>query len=326
MPLNVSILGLDIVGGSLGLSLGTLDEDVLTSGRPIITGWDSNNRAVRDARDRLFIDRPARDLVEAVRDADVIFVTAELSEIATIFAEIAPHLKHGAIVSDAASAKSEVLALAQRILPTTADFIGGDPMVQRSSSLKNASADLFKGIMYCLVPSANARPIAIDTIAALVEAIGAKPYYIDAAEHDSYIASVRHVPLLLSAALMESVSRGGSWRDIQPIAGESFRFATQLAAGDPVAHTAECVANSQAIALRIDEMVELLTEMRNNLHNAEQLEATFARANEAYNQWLTAQPNLRPGESAYYGDTTQPEPARGINALFFGQRKRSNRK
>jgi prephenate dehydrogenase len=326
MPINVSILGLDIVGGSLGLSLGTLDEDALANGRPIITGWDRNNRVIRDARDRLLIDKPARDIVEAVRDADVIFVTAELADVAAIFAEIAPHLKHGAIVSDASSAKTEVLALAQRSLPTTVDFIGGDPMVQRSGSLKNASADLFKGIMYCLVPSASARPTAIDTVAALVEAIGAKPYYIDAAEHDSYIASVRHIPLLLSAALLESVSRGGGWRDIQPIAGESFRFATQLAAGDPAVHAAECVANSEAIALRIDEMVRLLGELRNNLNNAEQLEATLAHANEAYNQWLTAQPNLRPGEKAFYGDTSEAEPVRGINALFFGQRKRSNRK
>jgi flagellar biosynthesis/type III secretory pathway chaperone len=125
---------------------------------------------------------------------------------------------------------------------------------------------------------------------------------------------------------MESVSRGGGWREIQPIAGESFRFATQLVSGDPAALSAECVANSEAIALRIDELMELLSELRNNLHNAEQMEATFAHANEAYNQWLTAQPNLRPGESAYYGQTSEPEPARGINSLFFGQRKRPKQK
>ncbi len=326
MPLQVSILGLDIVGGSLGVALGTLDEDVLANGRPIITGWDRNNRAIRDARDRLFIDRPARDLGEAVRDADVIFVTGELSEAGTIFTEIAPLLKSGTIISDVSSSKSQMLALAQRILPTTVDFIGGDPMVQRGTDLKNASADLFKGTIYCLVPGVSARPAAIDTVAALVEAIGAKPYYIDAAEHDSYIASVRHLPLLLSTALMESVSRGGGWRDIMPIAGEPFRLATQLVAGDPAVHGAEVAANSEAIALRIDQLIRLLVEMRDNLENGEQLETTFAHANEAYNQWLEAQPNLRPGENAYYGDTSETQTTRGINALFFGQRKRPGRK
>lgn len=322
--MNVTIIGLDVIGGSLGLALGTLDETALASGRPTIIGWDRNSRTVRDARDRLQIDRSARDVAEAVRDADVVFVTGTPDEVGAMFRDMAPHLKHGMIVSDVSAVKGPILSLAESHLPTTVDFIGGNPIVSHNGSLRDASIDLFKGAIYCLTPGATARPTAVDTVAALVEAIGAKPYYIDAAEHDAYIANIQHLPLLLSAALMESTTRSGGWREMQALAGEPLRLATQLNTADPTASSAECAINSAALVGRIDEFIQLLTELRDNLHNREQLETIFAHARDAYVQWQSTQPNMRPGEKAFYGDTEDPSVNRGLGALFFGQRKRPN--
>ncbi len=322
--MNISIIGLDMIGGALGLALGTLDDTALASGRPTITGWDRNSRAVRDARDRLQIDRAARDVAEAVHDADVVFVTGTPDEVGAVFRDIAPELSHGTIVSDVSSVKGQTLALAQSSLPTTIDFIGGHPLVHRSGNLRDASIDFFRGAIYCLTPSPTARPTAIDTLAALVEAIGAKPYYIDAAEHDAYIANTQHLPLVLSAALMESVTRSGGWREMQALAGEPFRLATQLTTLDPAASSAVCANNSAALGGRIDELIQLLIELRDNLHNREQLEAIFVQARDAHQQWQAAQPNMRPGEAAFYGDTEDPTVNRGLGALFFGQRKRPN--
>lgn len=325
MPLNITIIGLDVLGGSLGLALGTLDAAVLPAGRPVITGWDAQSRAVRDARDRLMIDRPAGNLVEAVADADVVFVSATPDQLVDIFQQIAPRLKHGAIVTDVGSTKGAVLSAAQRTLPTTVDFIGGNPIVPRTGTLRDAAIEFFKGSIYCLVPGSTARPQAIDTVAALVEAIGAKPYYIDAAEHDAYVASVQHLPLIMSAALIESVSRSGGWREIQPIAGESFRLTTQMAGTDPSVSSAICASNSTAIAGRIDELIRLLSEVRDNLRNPEQIEALFAHARDVHLELQAAQPNMRPGENDYYGIAQEPPPSRGLSAMFFGQRKRPDR-
>lgn len=325
MPLNITIIGLDVLGGSLGLALGTLDAAVLTTGRPVITGWDAQSRAVRDARDRLMIDRPAGNIVEAVADADVVFVSAAPDQVADIFQQIAPRLKHGAVVTDVGSTKGEVLTAAQRTLPTTVDFIGGNPIVARSGTLRDAAIEFFKGSIYCLVPSSTARPQAIDTVAGLVEAIGGKPYYIDAAEHDAYVAGVQHLPLIISAALLESVSRSGGWREMQPIAGQSFRLATQLAASDPAVSSATCASNSTAIAGRIDHLIRLLSEVRDNLQNREQIEALFAHARDVHQQLQAAQPNMRPGENDYYGVAEEPAVTRGLSGMFFGQRKRPDR-
>ena len=325
MPLNVTIIGLDVLGGSLGLALGTLDPSVLASGRPVITGWDPDSRAVRDARDRLMIDRPAREIMEAVADADVVFVNAPPDQIGSTFQQIAPRLKHGAVVSDMGSTKAEVLAMAQRMLPTTVDFIGGNPIVGRSGTLRDAAIEYFKRSIYCLVPSPAARPQSVDTLAALIEAIGAKPYYIDASEHDAYVASVQHLPLILSATLLESVSRSGGWREMEPLAGEPFRIVTQLAATNPAVSSAICASNSTAIAARIDDLIRLLGEIRDNLRNPDQIETIFTHARDIHTQLQAAQPNMRPGEDAYYGIAEEPPSNRGLSGLFFGQRKRPDR-
>jgi prephenate dehydrogenase len=325
MPLNITIIGLDAVGASLGLALGTIEPTALSSGRPTITGWDDDRRTLRDARGRLAIDREARDLVDAVREADLVFVSTPTDKLGATFDAIAPHVKHGAIVSDVSSAKALALQEAQLRLPTTVSFISGHPLVSPTGSdLRAASLDLFKNTIYCLLPGAHTHASAIDVLDELVTVIGAKPYYIDATEHDAYIAAVSQLPLLVSAALMETISRSGGWREMQPIAGAPLRTATQLVNADPAASSVSSQSNQVAVERWINELIRTLVELRDNLDNREQLEAFFDHAREAHEQWLDAQPNMRPGENDFY---QEPEDVRrGIGAMLFGQRKRNHDK
>jgi prephenate dehydrogenase len=320
MALNITILGLDTVGRSLGLALGTLDPEKLPAGRPIITGWDQNKRETNDAKGRLMIDRAAADAADAVREADAVFVSTPLNELERTFTAIAPHLKHGALVSDIGSAKSESAAIARRALPTTIDFIGGHPILAGANRTQTEpSIDLFRDAMYCLVTTPHTRPTALNLIESLVMAIGAKPYYIDADEHDVYVAGVEHLPVLVSVALMEALSRSGGWREMQPITGGAFRSATALAGRAPEQSRDVCLANQAALHRWLNDTIRVLVDMRDNLHNGEQLEALFHHAQQAHNQWLAARPNLRPGEDELEVPTEQS--SFGLSALLFGRRK-----
>src|SRR3954454_1707426 len=153
MPLNITIVGLGAVGASLGLALGTLDPRTLESGRPVLTGWDHERRAMSDARGRLAVDQVESDLVTAVKQADVVFVTVPYGEIREIFATIGPVLKNNAIVSDTVATKTRVLQWAAELLPITVAFIGGHPLVSiGGSTSRDAGIDAFRGSIYCLVP------------------------------------------------------------------------------------------------------------------------------------------------------------------------------
>jgi prephenate dehydrogenase len=321
MPLNISIIGLDLLGSSLGLALGTLDQEALPSGRPVITGWDKDKRTLKDARGRLMIDREARDIADAVREAELVFVSVPFDELAETFRALAPHLKHGTIVSDLSGTKTQVMALAGELLPRTVDFIGGHPLLSYSGKRPSKPGiDLFKGAIYCLVSGTSAHPNAVNTLDLLVTAIGAKPYYIDAVEHDAYIGGVDHLPQLLSIALMEAVRRSSGWREMQPIAGAAFGTMVDLAASDPQQSSAIAEGNREALERWINDLIRVLIEIRDTLDDPQQLHAMFSDARDAHAQWLVAQPNMRPGESDFYG---QDEPVidRGLGSMLFGRRK-----
>lgn len=321
MPLNITILGLNALGASLGLALGTLDQDALPGGRPVITGWDADKRTLSTARGRLMIDREAADIAGAVGDADVVFVCTPLADLAATFTTIAPQLKRGTIVTDVQSTKTSVLALAETHLPRTVAFIGGHPLVSPSDpTLTGASLDLFKGTIFCLLPAAHTPPQAVDGLAALITAIGAKPYYIDPTEHDVYVAGAQQLPVLLSAALMETLTRSGGWREMQPIADTALRTATQLATSDPATTSLNSQGNRAAVERWLNDLIRVLVELRDNLDNRDQIEAILSHARDAHEQWMAAQPNMRPGENDFIG---QPEEVgRSIGSLFFGQRRK----
>ncbi len=320
MALNIAIIGLDTVGSALGLALGTLDPETLAGGRPTITGWDSNKRTLNDARGRLCIDRAASDPADAVRDADVVFVSVPVRELEATFNAIAPHLKNGAVVSDVTSAKREAVAVARRTLPITVDFISGHPiLLGNDTSPTQPSIEFFRGALYCLVTTPTTRSNAINLVDALVGAIGAKAYYIDADEHDAYIAGVEHLPVLLGMALMETLSRSGGWREMQPIAGDAFRAGTALAARSPEHIRDASLVNNIAIERWINDLLRVLVDIRDNLHHGEQLEALLQHAHDAHRQWSAARPNVRPGE----GDLDIPSETQsfGLRSLFLGRRK-----
>lgn len=321
MPLNITILGLDAIGGSLGLALGTLDQDAIPGGRPVITGWDADRRTLGDARGRLMIDREARTAEDAVRDADIVFVCVPTTKLEDTFDMIAPHLKHHAIVSDVAGTKTQVIELASKRLPRTIFFVGGHPLVTPPrSSLEGAGIDLFKGVIYCLLPELSTDPRALQTIEQLITAIGAKPYYIEPQEHDAYVGGAQHLPIALSAALMETLSRSGGWREMQPVSGAALQVATELNGGDPARSSIELQYNRVALQRWLNDLIRTLVEMRDNLDHREQLEAMLSHAHEVYEDWMATQPNLRPGEREYLGESY--EPPRGVMSLFMGQRRK----
>lgn len=316
MPLRITIIGLGPIGASIGLALGTLDPQALDIGRPVITGWDRDKRVLSDARGRLAVDQAQSDLPTAVREADVVFVSVPHEEIRDVFAAIAPVLKYGAIVTDTAATKAQVLKWALELLPTTVEFVGGHPLV----SVEKPARDAIEDSIYCLVPLPRTGRAALDGVEALVRAIGGKPYYIDAAEHDAYVAAAAHLPLAVSIALLHTVTQGGAWREVQPIAGEALLRMTELAGADP-ATTAEMLAsNHEALAGWIDRVGEALGELRARLDKPAALRAMLDEATRAREDWLRSQPNVRPGEDAFHGQTGALDATTSISGLFFGRR------
>jgi prephenate dehydrogenase len=300
--IQITIIGMGLIGCSLGMAIREADEKQAPLGPTVVTGYDRNRRATGEARGRLAIDREARSLEDAVREAQLVVVAVPVQSIHAVFAEIAPLLPNGAVVTDVAGTKTQVLEWARQLLPATIEFIGGHPMAgKEQSGASAADPQLFRGAIYCLTPSPRARQPSLDIVEAMVRQIRAKIYYIDAAEHDAYVAGVSHLPFMLSTGLFDTVSRSPGWKEMAPLAATGFRDISRLASGDPEMHRDICMTNRVAIARWLEQAAQWLLDARDLIEdgNEDELLKLFTDARATRDAWLESRPNLRPGEEAF---------------------------
>jgi prephenate dehydrogenase len=310
--IRIAIIGLGLIGTSLGMALRNADPKESPIGHITITGFDRDLKVTREARGRLAIDREARTLADAVHDAQIVVVATPVRAIRDVFGELASLLPNGAIVTDVASTKAMVCHWASELLPSTVTFIGGHPMAGREQSGPGAAdPDLFRGAIYCLTTISTTTPQAVEAVEAMVRTIGAKPYYIDPEEHDAYVAGISHLPLLLSVGLVTATGNSPAWKEMALLAATGFRDVSRLASGDPAMQRDILLTNPHGLSRWIDEVIRFLITVRDQITagDAEAIEQLLQQAKATRDAWLASKPHLRPGEADFTSMPTVERPS-----------------
>lgn len=282
----ITIVGLGLIGGSIGLALRQAGDDYE------IIGHDREHAVASKAHKRGAVSKTEWNLVSACEKADLIIIATPVMAIKETLTAIAPYLKPGCLITDTASIKGPVMVWAKEILPETVNFVGGNPIISQEDSLptgiEGARADLFEGGLYCLTPSPETAPQTVELATDLVSLLGARPFFLDAAEHDGLIAGVDHLPFVLSAALLGATVSGHTWREMRKLAGDAFQNTTHFASGDATTYRDVCLTNGENIVRWIDACLVKLQELREAIaaEEAEKLEKTFQEAISARDEWL----------------------------------------
>jgi len=280
----VTIIGLGLIGGSIGLALRQGNKP----GWEVI-GYSRSQETAANALSSGAIERSEADLERAVKHASFVIIATPVLTVKEIFSQIAPHLTSGATVTDTASTKAQVMKWAEEILPPEVDFIGGHPMAGKESyGIQAAEAELFRGCTYCLTSSKKASPESIRRITSMVEKLGAVPFFIDAQEHDNLVAGISHLPILLSAALVSLTTKNPSWLKMSKMAASGYRDLTRLASGNPEVNSHICLSNKETIANWADEFSQELDRYRQLVAEGhEGLEQALTEAKKARQEWLS---------------------------------------
>ena len=311
---RIAIIGLGLIGGSIGLALKRAQIDGLE-----IVGHDVEWGTVGRARKLGAIDAEARDVASAVDGAAVVVIATPILQARKALEEIAPAVGDGAVVTDTASTKCQVLRWAEEILPREVAFVGGHPIAgKEQSGIDAADATLFEGQPWALIPSVHASERAIKTIENLVALVGARPVVIDPEEHDSYLAAVSHLPMLLSTALFRLASKGDSWPELAVLAGPAFRDITRLASGDPNLSHDICLTNRENLLHWLDRYRAELRELRDLIAGSEtdeELYELFVRA-QADRDTFVREPPSRAGPER---ETDIPSVGERMMGLLVGE-------
>ena len=282
MAFRITVVGLGLVGSSIGLALKQTEADLE------IVGHDKDSKAAKRAYKSGCVDRTEWNLINACDQADLIVIAIPLAGIKDTLTAIAQDLKEGCVITDTASLKVPVLKWARESLPHTVGFVGGHPIVEKAlPEPKGPVTDLFAGTVYCLTPSTDTSPAALQTVSNLAEALGAKPYYLDAAEHDGLIAAVEQLPLLLALALQSIAGESVSTREILQLSGIDFTGITQLLAGDAQSLAGLCTLNASNVVRWLDAFLPKLSQLRELVmaQDAKALQQSFVSALAARANW-----------------------------------------
>lgn len=283
---RISIVGLGLVGGSIGLAL--KKAGVASA----VVGHDKDPGASVKAKKVGAVDRTDWNLISACEGSDLVILSLPLGAIEETMKAIASYLRPGCVVMDTATLKEPVLEWATAAFPAEVHFIGGNPILVRSAEghggLDAARADLFQGGLFCLTPSSGADEAAVKLVADLVTMLGAGPVFFDPAEHDGLLAAVDHLPTFVSLALMDSVVRQPSWRELRKVAGTTFELGTQAAVADPADYAALCLSNRENLVRWIDVLSTSLASLRQSVveGNSKEIAERFEKATVERQKWL----------------------------------------
>jgi len=284
---RVAIIGLGLIGGSIGLALRK------AKAAQQVVGYDLGKGVSNQARKVGAIDQPFSTLADTVRGAELVVLATPVGVMRVLLQELSPLLTPGAVVTDVASTKVQVISWAEEYLPTTVSFVGGHPMTGKElSGVAAADALLFQGRIYCLTPTARTQPAAINKVSTFIEALGARVRFLEPVEHDGQVASVSHLPFVASIALMNVVAESPAWGDAALLAANGFRDMTRLAAGNPEMYRDICLSNSEALTYWLNEYISTLSTLRNRIAAHDKtLNETFNKAKQLRLQWQASNSN-----------------------------------
>ena len=253
--MNIGILGLGLIGGSLGFDLRSQGHHIL--------GVSRREATCQKAVTLGSVDEASVDL-SLLAAAEVVFICTPLGLIVPQFEQLIAHLPTATIVTDVGSAKAQIV---KDISPLWDNFIGGHPMAGRTDSgIEAAQRDLFVDKPYVLTPITTTPTSAITVVEEIVRSLKANIYYCQPEQHDRAVSWISHLPVMVSSSLIAaclSETDPDVLQLAQKLASSGFRDTSRVGGGNPELGVMMARYNRQALLRSLQQYRQNLDELTN---------------------------------------------------------------
>lgn len=220
---TVAILGVGLIGGSLGLALAEA-----APGTRVI-GWGRKQSKLERALELGAITEYTLDLEKAVREADTVVLCTPVDVLPRQAVEVLACVAEGTVVTDCGSIKRAIVNQVERDVPAVkaAMFVGGHPLAgSELTGVEHARPDLYRGRRCILTPGRFTAPEAVERVYDLWQQVGADVILMRPEVHDRLLATTSHLPHVVAAALVNAVPP-----DALPFVASGFLDSTRIAGG-----------------------------------------------------------------------------------------------
>ena len=275
---SVGIVGLGLIGGSLGLDLRAL-------------GWTVQGLVHRPSTAERAIERGLVDAVSTdpacLGSCDLVILALPIPALLSPNSALVEAIPRTAVVTDVGSVKQPVLEVWGELHPR---FVASHPMAGTASAgVEAGQPGLFRGRPWIATPSLSSDAAAVEQVRHLAQELGSQWFTASADQHDQAVALISHMPVLVSAALLRTA---GDERDpeirqlAEALASSGFADTTRIGGGNPALGVAMASSNTAAVR-------KALAAYRWSL---EQLEDAVLRGNwQQLHRELRRTQELRPG-------------------------------
>ena len=285
--MKLAIIGVGLIGGSLGLCLkDKLGDEIF------VTGLCRSQESMIRAQVLGAVDVATSDLEQVVGDADIIFLSPPVLQIVPMVKKILPYIKPGAILTDAGSTKQFIWRELKKILPPNIFYVAGHPMTGREKSgVEAADKNLFKGKAYVIVEDTGAPLEAHEKLMNILKLTEANFLTVDIAKHDRCASIISHVPHLAAAALVTLLNDAGDDLDsCLKLIGGGFKDTTRIASSNADMWADICMTNGEAISTHLKDLQGILGKVISAIenHDRQAVHDYFSKSKERRDKILEA--------------------------------------
>ncbi|MEO0532789.1 MAG: prephenate/arogenate dehydrogenase [Cyanobacteria bacterium P01_A01_bin.123] len=278
--MNIGIIGLGLIGGSLGLDFRAAGHQVL--------GVSRRQETVDQALAHQVVHTASTHLA-SLATAEVVFICTPIAAICPTVRQLTPHLQPDTIITDVGSVKGPLVAQATALWP---NFVGGHPMAGKAEAgLAVAEAGLFIQRPYVLTPLAETPIEAVATVETLVKTVRARLHQCSPTDHDRAVAWISHLPVMVSTGLIQAClgeSNTTVLQLAQDLASSGFRDTSRVGGGNPELgmmmaqfNRDELLRSLHSYRQQIDDLLQLIDQQ-----HWPELEAQLKRSQAARPQFL----------------------------------------
>lgn len=261
LDLNITIVGLGLMGGSYALALRQLRPRKLYA-------IDIDEDALKLGENSGIIDKGFVDPEVPLKESDLVIICVYPKMIKDFIKNNINNFKSGAVITDITGIKNEFAQEISSVLREDIDFVFGHPMAGREFvGVKYASEKIFKGANYIIIPTDKNKEKSIELIENIARSIGFKNVErLSIEKHDEVIGFTSQLPHVMAVSLVNSDNLDV---DIGKFTGDSYRDLTRIARINTKLWAELFMGNKDNLIAQIEEFQENMSNIKNALINDE---------------------------------------------------------
>ena len=253
--MNIGIVGLGLIGGSIGLKLQRLNHTIY--------GVTNNNFNKIKAIEKNLADIVSCDL-DILKECSLIILALPIKDLIHPSKDLISAIPKDAIVTDVGSIKEPIINTWEKIHPL---FIGSHPMAgTEEKGVESGFESLLENAKWIITPTSKTNSRALKTLSNLITSMQCEICKASPKEHDEAVSLISHLPIFVASSLITTANaeKNKSLLDLtQRLAATGYADTTRVGAGNP----------NLGLDLAINNQTNILKAIKDFKKNINEIEA-----------------------------------------------------